>query len=125
METAVKNTWRPITAGILNIITGALSAFSVIALIVTVIAVDTWTFIGSMVPAEEMPFVFSIINIILISLLLLSVMHTIFPILGGVFALRRRRWGWALAGSIVAIVALLPLGVASTIFVSLAKDEFG
>jgi len=56
--------------------------------------------------------------------LVLSVIEAIFPILGGVYALQRRKWGWALAGSIIAIIGVFPLGVLSTIFVLMAKDEF-
>jgi hypothetical protein len=48
----------------------------------------------------------------------------LFPIIGGVLALQRMKWGWALTGSIIAILGAFPLGVASTIFVVMAKDEF-
>jgi hypothetical protein len=57
--------------------------------------------------------------------LILSVVSTVFPIIGGVYALQRRRWGWALAGSIIAIFRTSVLGILSTIFVAMAKDEFG
>ncbi|MFC2004598.1 hypothetical protein ACFLUY_00050 [Chloroflexota bacterium] len=40
------------------------------------------------------------------------------------YALKRKKWGWALAGSIVAIIAILPFGIASTILVAIAKEEF-
>jgi hypothetical protein len=60
----------------------------------------------------------------LIVLVILSLVEATFPIIGGIFALQRRRWGWALAGSIVAILGTLPLGVASTIFVAMSRDEF-
>jgi len=75
-------------------------------------------------PPEYLPFVASLIPTILIILLLLSIIGTVFPIIGGVFALQRMKWGWALVGSIIAIVAMFPLGVASTIFVAMAKREF-
>jgi len=55
---------------------------------------------------------------------LLAIIVVVFPIIGGVFALQRVKWGWALAGSIIAIIAMFPLGVASTIFVAMAKGEF-
>ena len=55
---------------------------------------------------------------------MVSIITTVFPIIGGVFALQRRRWGWALAGSIIAIFRTNVLGILSTIFVSIAKDEF-
>jgi len=36
----------------------------------------------------------------------------------------KRKGRWALAGSIIAILGTLPLGVADIIFVAIAKDEF-
>ena len=62
--------------------------------------------------------------VILIILLILSIIEALFPILGGIYALHRKKWGWALAGSIIAILGMFPLGVLSTIFVSMAKNEF-
>ena len=58
-------------------------------------------------------------------LLALFLATGVVAIVGGIQALKRRRWGLALAGS---ICALLPpstlLGVISTVFVTLARDEF-
>jgi hypothetical protein len=45
-------------------------------------------------------------------------------IVGGVCALRRKGWGWALAGAIAAILPFLVFGVASVILTIMAKDEF-
>lgn len=124
METTVKKTWKPITAGILNVITGALGAISAIGLIIAITATSTWQLFLDVIPPAELPFIAPLISSILIILLVLSIFETALPLAGGVFALQRRRWGWALTGSIIAIIAVLPLGIASTIFVSLAKDEF-
>ena len=124
METTVKKTWKPTTAGILNIITGVLRAFTVIALIVAITVINTGRFPLDSIPPEVLPFTASILNIILILALIVSISEAVFPIVGGVFALQRRKWGWALAGSIIAIFGALPLGVASTVFVAMAKDEF-
>ena len=124
METAVKKTWRPTTAGILNIISGAINVFSVIGLIIIITAIDTWAFLLDITPAEDLHLVVSLINTILIACLVLSIIHVVFPIVGGMFALQRKKWGWALTGSIIAILAVFPLGVASTVFVAMAKDEF-
>jgi hypothetical protein len=81
-------------------------------------------FIEAMVPPEELPYISSLLSTVLILLLVLAVFHTVFPIMGGVFALQRKRWGWALSGSIIAILAMFPLGLASTIFVAIAREEF-
>ena len=48
----------------------------------------------------------------------------ILPLLGGIYALQRRKWGLGLAGSIAAIFGSTPLGIAATVLMALAKDEF-
>ena len=123
METTVQRTWKPTTAGVLNIITGALSALTAIGMIIAIIAVGNINIMRFLPPAEA-PFIAPLVSTILIVILVLSIIEAVFPIVGGVFALQRRRWGWALAGSIVAILGTFPLGVASTIFVAIAKNEF-
>ena len=45
-------------------------------------------------------------------------------LVGGVFALQRRRWGWALAGSIAAFFPFGLLGLLATIFTAMSKEEF-
>ena len=124
METISNRTWKPTTAGILNIIAGALSAVTAIGLIIAIIAVGSINIMRFLPPAEA-PFIAPLIGTILIVLLVLSIVRAVFTIIGGVFALQRRKWGWALAGSKIAIIGnTFPLGVASTIFVAIAKDEF-
>jgi len=124
MDITARKSWKPVTAGILNMVTGAINAMRVIGLLVVIIAVETWTFLMDMVPARDLPFVVPFVNAVLIILLVLSVIEMGFSVTGGVFALQRKKWGWALAGSIIAILGVFPLGVASTIFVALSKDEF-
>ena len=124
METTVQKTWKPIWAGILNIISGATSVFNVIGLVTANVAGDIGKSILDSCPPEYLPFVEPLIPTILIILLLLAIILVLFPIIGGVLALQRMKWGWALAGSIIAILAAFPLGVASTIFVAMAKGEF-
>ena len=123
METTVQRTWKPTTAGILNIVNGALSALTAIGMIIAIIAIGSIN-ITRFLPPAEAPFIAPLVGTILIVILVFLVIEAVFPIVGGVFALQRRKWGWALAGSIVAILATFPLGVASTIFVAIAKDEF-
>jgi hypothetical protein len=45
-------------------------------------------------------------------------------IAGGVFAILRRHWGWALAGAIISIFPFSLFGVAATVLVALSRDEF-
>ena len=123
METTVQRTWKPTAAGILNIITGALNALGAMGIIIAIIAIGNIN-IMRFLPPEDAPFIAPLVSTILIVILVLSIIEAVFPIIGGVFALQRRKWGWALAGSIIAIFGTFPLGVASTIFVAIAKNEF-
>lgn len=117
-------TWKPTTAGILNIITGALNVIGVIGLTIAIVAISGGTLVMQFIPPEDIPFIAPLISTILIIILIITIIQAVFPIVGGVFALQRRKWGWALAGSIIAILGTFPLGITSTILVSLAKDEF-
>jgi hypothetical protein len=49
---------------------------------------------------------------------------SILVIVGGSFALKKKYWGWALAGAICGAVVFLPLGIAAVVLVTLAKPEF-
>jgi len=124
METTVPKTWKPTVAGILNIISGAINALSVIGLIIVIVAISSGTFLMGVVPSTVFPFAAPLVTTILIIILIFSIVEAVFPLVGGVFALQRVKWGWALAGSIIAIVGVFPLGVASTVFVAMARDEF-
>jgi len=120
----MNKTWKPIWAGILNIISGATSVFSVIGLVTAIVADEIRQSFLDSCPPEYLSSVEPLIPTILIILLLLATIVVLLPIIGGVLALQRMKWGWALAGSIIAIIAIFPLGVASTIFVVMSKREF-
>jgi len=45
-------------------------------------------------------------------------------VVGGVFALKKKRWGVALAGAIAGSFTFFPCGIPAIIFVVLAKPEF-
>jgi hypothetical protein len=123
MENSGEKTWKPVTAGVLNIITGALNAIGVFGMLIAIISVGGLNMTDLVEPAD-MPFLASMVQIMLIIILVINLIAAIFPIVGGAFALQRRRWGWALAGSIISILGFFPLGILATIFVSMAKDEF-
>jgi uncharacterized BrkB/YihY/UPF0761 family membrane protein len=123
MATAAPKTWKATTAGILNIVAGGLNGLTAIGIIVVLMIFDRIN-IAQFLPQENASMIMPLIVPILIFVLVLSVITAVFPIIGGVFALRRRNWGWALAGSIIAIFRMSVLGILSTIFVSMAKDEF-
>ena len=55
-----------------------------------------------------------------LSLLLIGVLG----IVGGVSALKKKRWGLALAGAIAGTFTFFPIGIPAIIFVAMAKPEF-
>jgi hypothetical protein len=105
----VEETWKPTTAGTLNIIAGCFGIAGGIY-IANLNGIE-WNF---------HPIVIAIIGVIGVSRIALGVISLI----GGIMARKRRLWEIALAGSITAILCAPPLGIISTVFVSLGKKEF-
>lgn len=104
----MERTWKPTTAGILCIIAGAIELIGGLAVAV----------FGSIGGAF---FGMAWIGAIGVPLIVLGIV----AILGGIYALKRRIWGLALAGSICALFGPWAiLGILAIIFVSLGKGEF-
>jgi len=125
MVTAAPRTWKATTAGILNIVAGGLNGLGAIGLIIAIFAFGSLSpMIMEYLPAEDAPFITPLILPMMVATLVLNIVCTVFPIIGGVYALQRKKWGWALAGSIIAILRSSVLGILATIFVAMARDEF-
>jgi hypothetical protein len=45
-------------------------------------------------------------------------------IVGGIWALRRKKWGLALAGAIAGVFTFFPTGVAAVVLLAMAREEF-
>ena len=105
----MQKTWKPTAAGVLAIIGGALN-------ILLALGFSLFVF----VPA---PFRYSVMSVGFMAAIFLGT--CIVALIGGIFALQRRHWGFSLAG---AICAMMPpstlLGILSTVFVALAHEEF-
>ena len=106
MEGAVQKTSKPVIAGILSIIAGALHIFGFLGIIIALVVV----------PAN--------IGIILAIVAFYLLATSILPLIGGIYALQRKKWGLALAGSIMAILGSFIFGLAATILIALSQDEF-
>ena len=117
-------TWKPIVAGILNIITGVINLFGMFVVIGLLTA-----FGGGILSiiriADMMPIWLSgmVHGVLIIMAILLAVLSSL-PLIGGVYAIQRKAWSLALTGSVVAILSIPPLGIVSTVLVSLSKSEF-
>jgi hypothetical protein len=116
----MQKSWMPVTAGVISIVAGSLGVL--VCLVVGIIMMfGVGSFMGSswgarmpsMVPAWILLF-------ICIPFLLIAIL----AIIGGIFSIKARYWGWALAGSIAALFPWWILGVPAIVFVIVGRDEF-
>ena len=112
----MKKTWKPIAGGILSIVAGIFAIGSSLAILPTAPA--------SLGPFWGIPWNQCFLSTFAPGFGLSRIILGAIAITGGIYALRRRCWGLALAGSILAIPLVPPLGILATIFVSLGKKEF-
>jgi hypothetical protein len=107
----MEKTWKPPTAGILSIIAGVFGLLG--AIVVGLIG-------GTIGGLELIPGVGTLLAAIEIPLIIIAIV----AIVGGIYALKRRIWGLALAGTICALLCMWILGIPAIIFVALGKREF-
>ena len=120
----METTWKPIAAGTLNIIVGVFNLLGMFCIIIVLVAIGSGILAFSTV-INLMPLWLSgIVQGVLIIMAILLAIFSALPLIGGIYAAQRKNWGLSLAGSIVAILSLTPLGIASTVLVVLAKNEF-
>lgn len=114
----MEKSWMPTTGGILNIICGAADILGGIVLIIMGAVSGLITqFASADIPAWVLIIIFSVVGVFMVILGLIA-------LIGGVYALRRKIWGMALAGSIISFFIIWPLGIASIVFIALSKKEF-
>ena len=121
----MERTWKPTTAGILTIIAGGLGIGA--GALITLAAIPLGLSSAMAGAIKELSIVSGllaglagVIGIIGAGLIGVGAV----AIVGGIYALRRRLWGFALAGTILATICSTPLGVLAIIFISLGKREF-
>ena len=113
----MEKTNKPTTAGILNIIAGVLGLIWAICLFIGFGVVS-----GAIgIPTGYIP---GFVPGIVLSMAIPATVIAILALVGGIFAMQRKQWGWALAGSIAAIFAFLPLGIPAIILTAQSKNEF-
>ena len=112
MDVAIKKTWMPAVAGIMDIVTGSL------VMIILLLFV-----IGSLIIRQAESGIFDF-NLSLALMVIPALIIGALAIVGGVFALQRKNWGWALAGSIAAALVPIALGIVAIILLVLSRNEF-
>jgi hypothetical protein len=114
----MEKTGKPTTAGVLNIITGGLG---ILGSFFYIIGFSAFTSMMSLPGMGDIP---GFMPGIILAMGVPSLLIAVLALVGGVFDLQRKHWGWALAGSIAAILSFLPLGIASTVLTAQSKGEF-
>jgi uncharacterized membrane protein HdeD (DUF308 family) len=117
----MENKWMAVTAGILDIVAGSLRVIVslFVALLVAAFAIFSR---GDMTCLEGFPI--AITASVVITLAIFFLIASILAIVGGIYAMRRKNWGMALAGSIAALLCAAPLGIAAIVLIALSKKEF-
>jgi hypothetical protein len=105
-------TWRPVTAGILDIVAGVWVLCWVFLLALGGGITSIISGVPQWVPA------------LLFGLAIPFALLALLAVIGGIFAIQRKAWGFALAGSISAFFCCFVLGTISIILVAISRNEF-
>ena len=112
--------------GILSIVAGALGLVGGLMLLMgTLFASSVFNdpaFVTDTNMTDEQ--ILMIITIIYGGMAVIALIVGALGIVGGIFSVQRKRWGWALAGAIAGCISFLPLGVASVVLVAMGRSEF-
>ncbi|HSW58568.1 MAG TPA: hypothetical protein VLH15_09210 [Dehalococcoidales bacterium] len=109
----IGRTAKPVVAGILSIIVGAGCILGSLGISAAAAVLGTLSGFICFFPGMLWPF-----------LALPFLAAGVLAVIGGVFNLQRRHWGWALAGSITALLVSNILGLIAVVLTALSKDEF-
>ena len=107
-----EKTWKPTTAGILNIISGVVYFLCFIGLLIAGVITGAIKDVPYWVP--------NLLYGLCIPVIILGAV----AVIGGIYAIRRRSWGMALAGAISAFIISFIFGLCSIIFLAVAQKEF-
>jgi len=118
----MQKTWMPTTAGILDIISGSFGALCGAVLLVLGTAGGSFLAFYKDVGVPQLAP--AAILALFLTLAIPLVIIGILAIVGGIYALRRKNWGLALAGSIAAFFPSWLLGIAAIVLIALSRDEF-
>jgi len=117
----MSRTWMPTVAGILDIICAGFHFLAVLGLSIAMIAVESNPYLDPTMASGGVP-----VNIpaILLALMIPSAIAAVLALVGGIYALKRQKWGLALAGAIAAFFPVGILGAVAIVFTALSRQEF-
>jgi hypothetical protein len=109
-DSLAPRTWMPKAGGVIAIVIGSFySALFIPGIFITAVqGGDAWSEFGSLMAG------------IYIFIGPMSIM----AIIGGIFAIKRRRWPLAVAGAACAIISPFMIGIAALVLILLSRNEF-
>jgi len=120
----VLKTWKPTVAGILEIVEAGVGIIAFFVLVIGAIVVSAGSTWAGITQSDISPLTFGALAAILVATAVVVLVFAGLEIAAGISALQRKRWGLALAGSILAALPMNVLGILAIIFLALSKDEF-
>ncbi len=113
--------------GILSIVSGAFGVLWLAGMVFMLIIMSYVMTDGYMYYYNGGPSPDAALNVIIAVYAVIGGCFTLVGVLGivgGVFALRKKNWGLALAGAIAGTLVFFPCGIPAIIFTALGKPEF-
>ena len=123
----MERTWKPRTAGILNIISGAfflVGGITVLSLLGQPVVAKPWAGYAIYSMGNSGAPSVSFVTTFIVILALVLIVPGVVSILGGIYSIKRGVWGLALAGSISTLLSSVFLGILAIVFTALARREF-
>ena len=125
MEETAQKTWKPAVAGILGIVGGvSILGLASIATVAMLFIPFTSSVVSEAMPGIAYRIISGSLYPMLVIMPILFFVAGILSLIGGIYAIQRKKWKLALAGSIAAIFGATLIGILATVFIALAKDEF-
>lgn len=119
----MNKTWMPVVAGTLDIICSVFHILVVFGLTIAIVATGGgMRFDGALIPGAYGGL--GNVTALLLSIAIPFAAAAALSMVGGIYALERKKWGWALAGSIAAFFPIGLIGTAAIVLTALSKDEF-
>jgi hypothetical protein len=116
----MKKNWASLTAGILDIISGAGGIIGSLILITIGIIGSGLIKISN---ADVHSFLAGIPFALFIVIALLLFIMGVLAIVGGILSIQGKSWGWALTGAIVAFLLSWILGIPSIVFTIISRNN--
>ena len=112
--------WIPTVAGVLEIVAAVCGVIGSLVLAFICLVVST---VPEIQNDPNVPI--GLINSLFGTLSVLVFLGAMVCLIGGIAAIRRRGWAWAVAGAIAALFLMTPAGVFALVLVIVGEKEFG